>query len=87
MIIKQPSVEPAEFKQSFDDLKKGDFAKICFESKIDTVESESFWVEIVQVKNNSYLARIDNNLISADKWLVSYNDLIRIKPNNVLRTC
>ena len=68
-----PDTFEAPTPEDLQDLKPGDFVKVC-------ALRERFWAEVIAVETGVITARVDNNLIMNE---LSYNDTIRIKPENI----
>lgn len=63
-------------KDDLDNLKVGDSVKV------NKIPGERFWVEIVDIKPNYYLGRVDNMLVTS-YGNIKYNDIIQFRKKNI----
>lgn len=86
MRIKYPDTFEAPTKEDLDNLKIGDFVKVCIQipNRVGEMpESERFWIEITKIKGDVITGKVSNDLIYLQ---LSYQETISFVKNNIYST-
>lgn len=86
MRIKYPDTFEAPIKEDLDNLKIGDFVKVCIRipNRVGEMpKSERFWVEITEIKEDVITGKVSNDLIYLD---LSHQETISFVKNNIYST-